>query len=263
MLAVTALHAAPTRRSEQITETLLGEPLRVDAVEGGGDGWLRVVGADEYAGWLPASHVAAVGAGWPGRDGVRVGALGAEVSADDGTTLRRVVFGCRLASEGPRESGAPVRVRLPDGIVGHLDRDALPPFYGTTASEGARLEAMATSLLGIPYRWGGRSPHGFDCSGLVQLVAAEAGVRLPRDSDLMEAHLAARAERIDPTERARGDLVFWGPPERATHVGIALDGDRFLHAREWVRIGRGSGGRDADLAPLMRGVYRITPPPAW
>lgn len=80
--------------------------------------------------------------------------------------------------------------------------------------------AVAERFVGTPYLWGGRTPYGCDCSGLVQSALESSGVIVPRDSDLMEAHCPPARE-----PPARGDLVFW-----KGHVGIMIDGERLLHA---------------------------------
>jgi len=87
--------------------------------------------------------------------------------------------------------------------------------------------ATALALRGVPYRDGGADPTGFDCSGFTQYVYARHGVSLPR---------AVRdqyrfGEEIDGDELAVGDLLFFATQARgATHVGIAIGGDEFVHA---------------------------------
>jgi len=106
--------------------------------------------------------------------------------------------------------------------------------------------ASATAMLGQPYRYGGSAPGGFDCSGLVAYAALRAGIRLPRT-----AHQQLRAgRRIRRSDLRAGDLVFMHLAGKELHVGIALDGARFIHAPA-------SGGRvridSLAAAPYARG----------
>ncbi len=84
----------------------------------------------------------------------------------------------------------------------------------------------AESMLGQPYRFGGAAPGGFDCSGLVVYAAAGAGIRVPRT-----AHEQLKAGRpIARRELQPGDLIFMHLAHKELHVGIAIGGERFIHA---------------------------------
>jgi len=85
---------------------------------------------------------------------------------------------------------------------------------------------LATSMVGQKYRFGGAAPGGFDCSGLVAYAASGAGIRVPRTA---QEQLGTGM----PVARGgvqTGDLVFMHLAHKELHVGIAIDGDRFVHA---------------------------------
>ena len=95
------------------------------------------------------------------------------------------------------------------------------------ATPGALALASALDLRGVPYRNGGSDPSGFDCSGLVQWVFARNGRALPRE--VREQFLVGR--EIDSDEVRPGDLLFFDTGSNgASHVGIALDHETFVHA---------------------------------
>ena len=86
--------------------------------------------------------------------------------------------------------------------------------------------AKAASAQPNVYLWGGTVGPNFDCSGLIQTAFASAGIRLPRDSYQQEAF----TQPIAWEELVAGDLVFFGTPERTTHVALYLGEGRYLHS---------------------------------
>jgi cell wall-associated NlpC family hydrolase len=86
---------------------------------------------------------------------------------------------------------------------------------------------MALSLRGAPYRNGGNDPAGFDCSGLVKYVFEQHGVAMPRDT----RRQFEVGQEVDPSALEPGDLVFFTTvAPGASHVGIVVGGDQFVHA---------------------------------
>jgi len=92
---------------------------------------------------------------------------------------------------------------------------------------GTRAADTALKMLGKPYRYGGSSPAGFDCSGLVLFSFKQAGVSLPHSTE----QLRVSARRIKYGELRRGDLVFFDQEgKKHSHVGIYLGDGKFVHA---------------------------------
>jgi cell wall-associated NlpC family hydrolase len=93
--------------------------------------------------------------------------------------------------------------------------------------DAAALVATALALRGVPYRSGGSDRSGFDCSGLVSYVLALHGAPSPRT--VREQFALGRSVPRNGLEP--GDLVFFSTTARgASHVGIAISGQQFLHA---------------------------------
>jgi Bacterial dipeptidyl-peptidase Sh3 domain/NlpC/P60 family len=131
----------------------------------------------------------------------------------------------------PRDAlplGASVCVRATKGGFAQIE-DAAFIFSGHLLPTGERQKdfvAVAERLLHAPYLWGGKTSHGIDCSGLVQISLGAAGFDAPRDTDLQEQALGLLiAVDTDLAGLRRGDLVFW-----RGHVGIMRDETTLLHA---------------------------------
>ena len=85
----------------------------------------------------------------------------------------------------------------------------------------------AAKMLGKPYRFGGASPAGFDCSGLVLFSYRQAGVALPHNTEAQRR--ASQPVRLSSLRR--GDLLFFDQEgKKSSHVGIYLGDGRFVHA---------------------------------
>ncbi len=135
-----------------------------------------------------------------------------------------------------------MRIRLPLATVALLVATACagssqPAAFGEashatlpTARGGDRAAVVrtATAMIGAPYRYGGSSPRGFDCSGLVVYSYAEAGYfGLPRSATALER----RARPIALSELRPGDLLFFHlEGKKASHVAIYVSDRSFVHA---------------------------------
>jgi murein DD-endopeptidase len=100
---------------------------------------------------------------------------------------------------------------------------------GAPASRDAAAQAVsyAQEMIGKPYRYGGASPAGFDCSGLVQYSYRRAGIHLPRATPAQRQ----AATLISVRNLRPGDLLFFHQEgKKASHVGLYMGGGRFVHA---------------------------------
>ena len=100
---------------------------------------------------------------------------------------------------------------------------------GSTRPSAAGDDAAghALKMVGKPYRYGGASPGGFDCSGLVQYSFRQAGVSLPHNT----AQQRSAARPVKVAELRRGDLLFFNQEgKKYGHVAIYVGGGKFVHA---------------------------------
>ncbi|MEB3324474.1 MAG: C40 family peptidase, partial [Cyanobacteriota bacterium] len=123
--------------------------------------------------------------------------------------------------------------------------------------------AFALQAMEVPnrYLWGGTLGPDFDCSGLVQTAYAQVGIWLPRDAYLQERFCQVVAVQPGHTSLLQpGDLIFFGSPQRCTHVGLHLGEGRYLHS-SGLEHGRNGLGVD-DLNPQnsdpVARHYRLT-----
>ena len=91
---------------------------------------------------------------------------------------------------------------------------------------GEQAVQIAKSYIGVPYVWGGTSPSGFDCSGLVQYVYARLGIDISRTTytQINDGRSVAKSELKG------GDLVFFANSNGVHHVGIYIGSGQFIHA---------------------------------
>jgi cell wall-associated NlpC family hydrolase len=125
----------------------------------------------------------------------------------------------------PPIAGTPVPAPPPAPSPAPGRSNPVVPGHGTT--DGYALSGTALSLRGAPYRDGGVDPSGFDCSGFVRYVYEQHGVAVPRQvRDQFKVGKSVNRDQLEP-----GDLVFFSTvAPGASHVGIMIGGDQFVHA---------------------------------
>lgn len=89
-----------------------------------------------------------------------------------------------------------------------------------------RAASIAAQQVGVPYRYGGQAPTGFDCSGLVHYAYLHAGKPVPRTTTQLWQH----TDSVSRSELERGDLLFFSIDGKMQHVGLYLGDAQFVHA---------------------------------
>lgn len=207
-----ALMTKPDRGALQGSELLHGESFAVyDERDGwawgqcGDDGYVGYVAAKALTGDFPApTHWVTVA-----RSLVFPDAKG-EYPAARGFAMRSLVAVAGIDGDYARLQGG-----------GWMFAKHLAPL----ADRRGDFVDTAKAFLGTPYLWGGRGGLGIDCSGLVQIAMAAAGIPCPRDSDMQRESLGEDVGVPAPAALKTGDIVFF-----PGHVGFYLGDGRFLHA---------------------------------
>jgi cell wall-associated NlpC family hydrolase len=226
------LRGRPDGSAEALNELLYGEDVQVsfsrgdwadiESVADGYRGFIRV-DALEQPGPAPTHQVCAIRTLLYPEPNLKCGVIGG------------LSFLSRVRPLGDRNGFA----ELADGVWAYADH--LAPI-GPIEHDPVR---TALRFLEAPYLWGGRTALGLDCSALVQLSLAAAGIAAPRDSTPQRATLGHRVLGDAPPRR--GDLVFW-----PGHVAIVLDGDHVVHANAHHMAVR--------IEPLAAINLRVAPP---
>lgn len=218
--ATSPLLAEPNSAARAVSELRFGE--NVTLFEKDGD-WAWVQNAeDRYVGYLRYADLSLCPKPEDSPPTHRIGALLSPLfSAPDLKSPVLMRLPLQAAVRVTREEGDYAHI---EGIKGggwlykkHLIApDYIQPDHVTTALR----------LMEVPYIWGGRTPMGIDCSGLVQLSLNRAGLDCPRDSDMQlkeVGQVITEDAKADPYRR--GDLVFM-----PGHVGLMVDEKHLLHA---------------------------------
>lgn len=182
---------------------------------------------------------------------------------------------CLQVLEPPTGSVARLRVRLlEDGYPGWVDPQRLLGHARATARQRppllpeAQIRAALPAVLAFAerarqrpnrYLWGGTLGPDFDCSGLIQAAYASAGIWIPRDAYQQERFCQPVAVAPGCYGLLRpGDLIFFGRPQRCTHVGLHLGAGRYLHSsgQQHGRDGLGIDGLDPQLQDPVSRHYR-------
>jgi len=203
---VAPTYAKPSFNSAQVSEAVSGEIVEILEIK---DEWLFIKQSDNYTSWINNFY--------------------GEID-DNPKELNYIVTDFHSFPFGTRLS-------MIDGQYFTINGDCYIPKSKPRNVKGSFKHKLilenARKLIGCPYRWGGKTSMGFDCSGFVQSVFFSAGLLLPRDSSEQFKYFSKsiiKAEEVDP-----GDLIFFGKNGKITHVGISIGESGIIHCQGWVK----------------------------
>ncbi|QZE12955.1 C40 family peptidase [Halosquirtibacter laminarini] len=198
-----AMHRDATFQSETISEVLWDEPFIIHKSQ---KDWIYIeLLYDHYKGWIPASIV---------------------IPIEKGTALQMdndyIPVHTFSAHKKCIIDSAEQHIHIP---MGAMTKDI--------GRKIAPLHRIMDHLIGVSYRWGGRSSFGLDCSGLTQLLYKFIRHRIPRDA----SDQAKEGILMPFGEQKFGDLAFFGPNEQnISHVGFIKSVNQIFHASGSVKV---------------------------
>lgn len=239
-LSVINLRKEPDHASELVSQALLGTPVRILKED---HSWILIQTPDKYLSWTEKSSVKLMDHAkmteWKNRNKIIfTGSSGwIHCRPDDSCIVSDVVAGCIMGLSGETKNF--VSVILPDGREGFVNKKEVKDFSNfrnKAASNGESIIKRASTLLGVPYLWGGSSSKGVDCSGLVQNVFFMNGLILQRDASQQARHgnpvdISSNFDHLES-----GDLLFFGSRQRIVHVAIYKGNKEYIHASGRVMI---------------------------
>ena len=222
---VAPVYVEPVFSSEMITQALIWENVQVLEIDGN---WYQIRMEDMYDGWihsfylhhrerLDKKHIYITNRAVP---------VFYEIDKMDSIAVL-LSYGTFVPMDN--QTGKFCKIYLPNGKTGYMESQK-------QIMEKTRdvIIELATSLLAVPYLWGGKSSFGYDCSGFVQMVLKTAGMHIQRDTTLQIKTRDLKKIHID--EADSGDLLFFLEDNKTIHVAFFIGEGKIMHSSGQVKI---------------------------
>ncbi|MTI28029.1 C40 family peptidase [Fulvivirga kasyanovii] len=224
-LSVVPVGAQASDKSEQVTQLLFGDHYTINQVSDDRK-WLRIeMYFDKYIGWIDVKQHYAISEAYFNQ----INGADYKICTDLTSSILYNKHHISIVIGSILPISTNELFKMEEQLAFNGDSKSL-----SQKREFEYLKQTVKKYLNAPYAWGGRSPFGIDCSGLVQNVYRICGYALPRDaSQQVRSGVAVPSlEEVMP-----GDLAFFsGINGNITHVGIVLEDNQIIHASGRVRI---------------------------
>ncbi|MBN1914916.1 MAG: C40 family peptidase [Parachlamydiales bacterium] len=223
------MHKTNDAMSPLVSEAIYGTEVQIIQAQGA---WSEIVTPEGYRGWVENKNLIVRDAPYPSTDiRAKVNRTRSFVSYDEETvfhpTHMELPYGVILEILSSRENLEKrwIKIRLLDSKEYWIQKGDILLTQDQMTLDNMLL--LSKGFIGIPYRYGGVSSFGCDCSGFVQTLFLQRGIRLPRDS--YQQYDADIFVSVDLEQLQKGDLLFFGR-NRVSHVGIYMGNDQMIHS---------------------------------
>lgn len=221
--AVANVYKEPSHDSAIVTQAIMGESCQILNNK---DEWYHIIQKDGYDGWIYHFHGVESNSKYKSNM-ILQDIFGSVITLDKNKIISHLVFGSTVRAKQKNDG---YRIILPDGRKGFSHNNFND---GNKNASRDGIVKTAQRFLGTPYLWGGKSPYGIDCSGLVQTVFKSVEIELPRDAYQQAEYFSNNIIHKDKIEH--GDLLFFSENDKVTHVAISIGELNFINARGYVQ----------------------------